>query len=163
MRKLIVKIFAQIVLLTAILIIGYITVNLIVYNRIIIPIDRIENAAIIKNALHYNDLKDKKYIICKYERVTGYNYELINENGKRVHKYCRLKGVELGSELSYDFLISGNNFIFYVVEKKQYYDEELGEEVTEYIVDGWDILYPVNRDSLFNFTPKYVIKNDLKN
>lgn len=162
--KVIMKIFVYIVLVTVVLIIGYFSINLIIYNRIIIPFVRIEEDAISKEALRYNDLNDKKYIICKFARVTGYNFEIIkDENGKKTSKYCLVKGVNLESELSYEFLISGNNFIFYVTEKNQYWDADLADEITEYTVDGWDILYPVKRDELFNITPKYIIKNDLFN
>ena len=70
-------------------------------------------------------------------------------------------GVELENVLSYDFLISDNYFIFYVTEVRQYFCKDSEKEIKEYIVNGWDVLYPIRRNSLINLTKRHILKSDL--
>ena len=161
------EIISLIVFSGILLFIGYFPISLILYGNVVIPFAKTEDELIERRALRRTDLKDKEYIICKYVATTGYNFELIqDENGKRtpwfiVKRLCRVTGSGFVGAVTYDFLISGNSIIFYVVEKKQYYDPDMMENVIEYVVDGWDVLYPVKRDTMFNAAPKYVLKSDL--
>jgi len=133
--------------------------NAIMYQRIVIPFAEI-NDEIAMTAVRRRELRGKNYIVCKWEAITGYNYQLIrDENGRRTNKLCLITGSSPESEIIYDLLISNNTYVLYVVEKKPYhFDGEIG---VEYVVDGWDVLYPVKRDSLFNISPKYVFKGEL--
>jgi len=142
-----------------IIIIVYITYNVIMYQQIIVPFAHVNKHEIIKKTVKNRDLIGKKYIVCKWVRTTGYNYQLIrDENGiRRFNTYCKVTGISPEDELIYEMLISNNTYILYVVEKRQY-KEMKG---IEYIVDGWDVLYPAKRDELFNFSSEYILKNDL--
>jgi len=139
--------------------VAYLAISFIVYQRIVIPFANI-NDDIAKTAVKRRELGGKEYIICKWEATTGYNYQLIrDENGRRSRKYCLVNGPNPEIEATYDFLIADNKYVLYVVEKKDYIFE--GENSVEYIVDGWDVLYPVKRDTLINIAPKYVLMGDL--
>ena len=112
------------------LFVSYITINLIMHQRVILPISLIGSDNNAKKAVRTRDLRDMEYIICRWTRVSGYNYRLIrDENGERTNSFCRVTGVELEEELSYELLISDNSFVFYVVEKNntmtQYLENKL--------------------------------------
>ena len=148
-------------IVVVILLSGYIVINLILYRGIVVPFCKTNDEEIVKEAVTTRDLRGKDYIICKWARVTGYNYTLVkDENGKRAKKYIIVSGVDVESKLSYEFLTAGNSFVFYVVEKKEYYSEELGEHCIEYIVDSWDVLYPVKHESVVTTIPKYILISD---
>jgi len=158
------KILFFIVAFLVLVITIYASVHLIAYGRIFIPITRVNNDDIVKSAVRSRDLKGKDYIICRWARVSTANYMLLyDENGNRSDVYILVTGVELEEELSYEFLISHNKIIFYIDERTEYYNFEWGEHVIEYKVTGWDVLYPVKRDSdkLFNFIPRYILRSDM--
>ena len=142
------------------LIIGYIIISMNVYGSIIIPINPINNETIEKTALKEDSLAGNKYIICKLR--SGFYYYLVSdENGTKTSQQCKITGVDLQNELSNSLLSSNNSFIFYIIDTEQYYDEEIAQYVTEYKVNGWDILYPVKRGSFFDLTPNYILVSDL--
>jgi len=129
------------------------------YQRIVIPFTEIKDV-IAKTAVKRRELRGKEYIICKWEATTGYNFQLIqDENGRRSNKLCLVTGPNPENELIYDFLIANNTYVLFIIEKKPYHFD--GAICVEYIVDGWDVLYPVKRDTLFNITPKYVLMDEL--
>ena len=139
----------------------YAVVSIVLFDRINVPFMPFRDDEVARIAVNKREVTGRQHIICTWERTTGFNYMLVqDENGVRTNSFCRVTGVELERELSYQFLISGNHFVFYVVEKKQYYDYDLGDVVTEYIVDDWDVLYPVRRQSLFNTAPRYILYSD---
>jgi len=110
------------------------------------------NVTILKTAIKKGKLSGKRYILCKEAWVTGFNWILIrNEMGIRTKKYCNIIGPNPFDDfaLKYEFRLGKNTFIFYVEEKNTYYSEELGQNVTEYVATGWDILYPVQHDEYF--------------
>lgn len=146
----------------AILVIGYVSVSIVMHGRIITPFAIVKKDDIVKKTVKLSELRDREYIICRWARVTGYNYELVmDERGIRSNSFCRVSGIELEGKLAYEFLISDNYFVFYIVDKKEYVDSELEQHVTEYIASGWDVLYPVRRQALFVFAPQYVLVSDL--
>ena len=119
----------------------------------------IEVIPIVKEALKIDDLAGKEYIICELEE--GIDYYLVrDENGDDTYQYCMVTGVDLQSELKSSFLAAGNRFILYVVDKKQFFDAESGEDITEYIVDGWDVLYPV-KNGKAGILGDYVYESDM--
>ena len=149
-------------IIALILIISYVSVNLLVYMGICVPFAKISESEIVKKTVTIKDIKKREYIICRGVSITGYNYSLVrDENGKMQHnKFCLVSGTIPENVLSYDYY-SLNTYVCYVTDKKQYYSDIVGEELTEYIVDGWDVLYPSKRDTgLFNFAPGYVLKSD---
>ena len=152
---------AKISVLVILLVFIYIVVNLIMYGQIIIPLMNVNNDKIFKKAVTLKEIKDRDYIICKWTRVTGFNYKLLeDENGEKTNDYCFVTGLNPEDELKYEVLTSYNTYILNVVEKKQYYSVIIDDILTEYVVDGWDILYPVRRETLFNTAPKYILESD---
>ena len=164
MAKLIIRNVLVVFGICVILFIGYIIVNLIVFNGIVVPFVKIDNDdEIVKKALSPREINDEKYIIGEWVAITGYNYRLSkDENGKRTKKLCRVTGATPESEITYDFLTTGNSFIMYVIEIKQYYDPNFSEEITEYVVDGWDVLYPAKHDSPITTIPRYILESDYR-
>ena len=161
MLKQIFKKIAFIALMCIVLGIGYIVINIIAFDGIILFPESVEPDEIHKEAVFCKNLKNESFIICKWVRITGFNFGLIkNEYGMSVREYVVVSGIDIESELSYEFLTAGNSFVFYVVEKREYFSEELGENCTEYIVSGWDVLYPVKHNSPLTRVPKYILKND---
>ena len=157
------KISIIVVLSIFILIITYIIINLFLYNGIVNPFVQIEKDDIVKIAIKMGDLNGKEYIICKREVTTGYNYQLIIDENGESHKYklIRVTGFHPSQQKMPEIYWANNSYVLYITEKKEYFDSDLGENVIEYIVDNWDILYPVKRDSgLFNIAPKYILKSD---
>jgi len=157
------KIAVKIIVLFVTVVVVYSSVNLITFGRIIFPFPRVTDDEIIKIAVNRGDIQDRVFIICQWTRTTEFNFVLIqDEDGNRVNSHCIVTGIDLEKELSYDFLISGNYFVFYVVEKTQHFDPRFSEDgFAEYVVDGWDVLSPVRRNALFNRTPRYVLIEDL--
>lgn len=127
------------------------------------------NEPTIKQAITKNELKDlgKDYIICERIRTTGYDWCVVGSNNiDNINEYCNIKDVDPFSELDleYEFVISNNKYVFYVDEKTTYYSEEMHQQCVEYAVSGWDILYPIKREEIFDFfkTSRYIVESDTK-
>ena len=149
-------------LFLVVLSVGYILVNLIVFNGVVVPFAKPNKELIIKEAVNARSLRGERHIVCKWVRVTGFNYTLVkDEYGKRTQKYILVSGVNLEQELTYEFLTAGNSFVFYVSEKREYLSDDFGECI-EYIATDWDVLYPVRHDSPVTTIPKYVMKSDFR-
>jgi len=123
----------------------------------------------IKAAVVESELYGQDYILCKRARVTGFDWILIkNEDGKKTHEYCNIIGPTPFRELKleHEFVMANNTFVFYIEEKREYYSEELSVVVLEYVVTGWDVLYPVKHSDFFLFdlfgSKKYITENDLR-
>lgn len=144
-----------------ILLIGYVLWNIFFYKALIIPFGTVNKDEIVKRTLHKHEIENE-YIIGNWVAQTGYDYRLIrNEKGEFSRKLVRVTGVT--PKVTYEFLTI-NTFILYVEEKKEYYDTELGENVVEYVVNGWDVLYPAKHDDTpITSIPKYVLKRDISN
>lgn len=120
---------------------------------------------IVKSAVRMNEIKGE-YILCRRIKTTGFNWYvtdancLYNECG-----YCQILGANpfLELPLSYDFFMADNTFVFYVESRREYYSEEMRENVIEYTVSGWDVLYPVKHEAVFGIlkSPKYILTSDL--
>jgi len=152
---------AKIGILIVLLVFICIVFDLIMYGQIIIPLMKANNDEISKKAVTLKEIKGRDYIICKWTRVTGFNYKLLkDENGKKVNDYCFVTGLNPENELKYEVLTSSNTYILYIVEKKKYHSIIIDDILTEYVVDGWDVLYPVRRETLFNSVPKHILKSD---
>ena len=152
-------IIARIIIAIVMCLFLYIIVNLVFFGGIVVPFVKTDER-IIKVAVTAKDLQRGNYIVCKWVRMTGFNYVLErNEYYIRIKKHVIISGVDLENELSYEFMTAGNSFVFYVVEKKEYYSEDLGD-CTEYIVDGWDVLYPVKHHSPITTIPRYIVESD---
>jgi hypothetical protein len=124
-----------------------------------------KSESILKEAVKRKDIPNSDYILCQWARVTGFDWRMIrNEEGEKTKKYIKISGVNSFIEFNfkYEFIMSRNTFSLYIEEKKTYYSEEKGMEVTEYTVTGWDILYPIKRESEEFFTTKrYIVEGDL--
>jgi hypothetical protein len=120
----------------------------------------------LKTAVKESELVGKNYILGEHVSVTGFDWYLIkDENGEEGKEYFNVIGPNPFEEfsLSYDFYVSGNIYIFYITKKRRYYSEKMREDMLEYIVTGWDILYPVRRVCPDNipFINKYITEYDL--
>lgn len=124
---------------------------------------------IIKESITIDEanLREQPYIICKPVRTTGFDWLMVQDEDKNENiKYVIINGTDPMNELKagYEFSVTPNRFIFYVVEKNERYSEMLYEHI-EYVVDGWDILYPVSHGGiiydLFGLHPRYIIQADL--
>lgn len=143
---------------------GYVVINLLAFRTILIPFAHynVDEADIYKETVTALDLLGKKHIICDYTETTGANFLLrVNEYGLPTMRYIQVEGCNIDGTLSYEFLTSGNLFVFYVVDKEKYYSEELGENVVVYYVDGWEVLYPAKHEAPVSNHPKYILKDDL--
>lgn len=123
---------------------------------------------IIKTAIRREDIKGN-YIICEYAPVTDFEW-FVTESavGLRSWAHCNIIGPNPWDyPLLYEFKTSGNLFVFYVEEQKEYYSEEALQDMLEYTVSGWDIIYPVSRSNYFTTgsflkSPKYILESDLR-
>jgi hypothetical protein len=89
-------------------------------------------------------------------RVTGYSWQIVmDETGNVKPIYCIITDVDPERELRlrYEFMTANNRFIFYPIERKEYYSEELRESIVEYVVSDWDILYPVKHGNTRDILP----------
>jgi len=119
---------------------------------------------ILKTGIKESELIDKNYILCQTVKVTGFDWFCIkDEDGNELKEYCHIVGPDPFKTFafSYNFEMADNIFIFYVKEKRRYYSEEILEDILEYAVTEWDILYPVKQSDipiLNLFTKKYLTK-----
>jgi hypothetical protein len=123
---------------------------------------------VLKTAVTKNEIEGRNYILCEPVAITGYTWRVLEkENENTKDQLCNIIGVSPKEELSLsvDFLTAGNTYVFYVVEVKEYYSEELGEHCVDYVADGWDILKPVRHgrtDSFFESKRHITIKDTHK-
>jgi hypothetical protein len=106
----------------------------------------------IREAVKEKDIIDSKYILCKMAATTGFDWLMIkDENGMNTHAYCNIVGEMPFDELVFtrDFSLANNTFIFYIEERKDVYCELNQQDEIEYVVTGWDILYPVRHSEMF--------------
>ena len=122
---------------------------------------------IVKEAVKKSSVSGE-YILCQRARTTGFDWHVtdageIGNDGE----YCSIVGADPFRELSflYEFSVVDNTFVFYVENRREYYSEEMREQIVEYTVSGWDILYPVRHEAVFGIgkSPKYILTSDLEN
>jgi len=123
---------------------------------------------ILKTAVKKRQLAGKNYILCHSVKVTDFDWFCIkDEDGNELKEYCHIVGPDPFKTFafSYDFEMADNIFIFYVKEKRRYYSEEILEDILEYVVTEWDVLYPVKHTEFWGFdlfkTSKYITENDI--
>lgn len=121
--------------------------------------------SVVKTAIKENELEGI-YILCVRERITGFDWRIVSENDLGAkNDLCNISGPSPFDDLDlkHDFVIADNTYIFHVVERNEVYSDELGEMITEYVVSGWDILYPVRHEVIFGLlkSPKYILESDL--
>ena len=131
----------------------------------------------VKRAVTRYGFKDRDYVICNYTKTTGYQWIAVEGSYEGFNKhYCRLDTSSIYPSLAfdYDFMRGTNNrFVFYFTEIREYHDAFLDEMVTEYIIDDWDILFPVTHGNIrgmlfkgifrFTFPSWWIIESDLGN
>ena len=121
--------------------------------------------SIIRTAVREKEVTDGNYILCKRTVTTGFDWALIrDEYGNASNEVCNIVGANPFYELNLkaDFVFSENIYVFYIEEKNTYYSEEMKMDMLEYVVTGWDILYPVKHGGLNLFSPrKYITDKDL--
>ena len=123
---------------------------------------------ILKTAVKGNELKNENYILCKEAWVTGFDWRMIrDEDGKKTSIFCNIIGANPFSELKlrYEFSLCDNTFIFYIEEKGMAYSEATNQDEIEYVVTGWDILYPIKHNDFIDFfsSKKYITSKDVSN
>lgn len=118
---------------------------------------------ILRVARKESELAEGSYILCQPARVTGFSWLLIqNENGEEVQELINITGADpfIELNLSYEFRMGRNTFIFYIEERIDGFSEEMGLGTVEYVVTDWDILYPVKRVTFFS-PRRYIIETDM--
>ena len=120
----------------------------------------------VKKAIRIEDISpDQDYILAKMIRTTGYDWELVEEDYKQsqYRLFCNIRGPNPDDlHLEYIFWSCDNTYVFYVLECREYFNEEANELSLEYIVSGWDILYPVNRGGFGLLrTNKHITSKDI--
>ena len=131
------------IILVVIIILAIIAIVAIARARVIDTHDSV------KKAIFKSEIPEgEDYIIARWTRVTGFDWELVEDDPKlspQRRMYCNIKGPNPNDlRLCYNFDTGHNKYVFYVTERREFFDEELGEQSLEYTVSGWDILYPVN-------------------
>ena len=119
---------------------------------------------ILRVALKEREIAEEKYILCRLYRVTGYDWFLIqDENGEDVNDFIYITGANpiADLKLSYEFEMGRSTYIFYIEKRHEVYSELLGENVVEYVVTSWDILYPVRRITFIS-PRRYITEADVR-
>ena len=144
----------------------YLIYSVVMYHVINIPFTS-PNEEIVRETVPFWKLFGRDYIVCTRERTTGYDYSVIRDkSGIPNSPYVLIVDTDnnrIGSPplpLEHELSLYNPKIIFYVMEKREIFYEEIGEYCTEYVVDGWDIPYPMRR-GFINVYPKYVLKSDL--
>ena len=106
----------------------------------------------VKFAIKQEDLRDtESYIIVQVQHSTAVSiWVAVGDNNGKYNEPVSIN--LLGDEpqlYSYEIEFGGNQFVCY----GNYLDEGdfHGEVYKNFEITGWDILYPIKRDSLFNF------------
>jgi len=90
---------------------------------------------------------ESQYVVCTPTLVTGFEWRIQKTHNVQEPEdvYCIITGPNPHHDLplNYEFTCIHNRYIFYVESELHYYSQELGEDVVEYAVSGWDILPPV--------------------
>ena len=108
----------------------------------------------LKKAVKIDEITSENYILCKRERVTGFDWcTVLDENGNDQEVFCNITGIDPYDEFNfkYEFSMEYNTFIFYIDGVDLVYNEAADKETKVYNVVGWDILYPVKHEALFGF------------
>ena len=119
---------------------------------------------ILREARKESEITEERYILCRLDRVTGFDWLVIqDESGEEAREFINITGANPIGELmlSYEFEMGDNVFIFYVEERIDGYSEEMGQNTVEYVVTGWDILYPVRRFAFFS-PRRYIVETDVR-
>lgn len=122
-------------------------------------------APILKTAITKKDIIKMKYILCKRIKTTGFDWVVIQDKeGNKVDEVCNIIGSDPFEELnlSYDFFMGDNTFIFYIEDRREYYSKELKQNCVEYHATGWDILYPIKHGRITGILESrwYITQND---
>ena len=116
----------------------------------------------IKITVNENNLSDKNYILVKSCATTLSNWKIINNEQTKSDddNYVRLEG-NTPVNLNYN-LLSGNN-IYVCYGEFLENGNLMGETYKRFNVVNWDILYPVNRNSVLDFIlpDNYICNLDL--
>lgn len=127
------------------------------YRLIFIPV---------KQAVRQDELNNssKPYYLVQWIQVTGSEWMVIgDQNGQYEQpKYIVVKGELPSIVKNYDIATGHNTYICYG-EYLGETDIGGGEVLETYQFNGWDILYPVKRNTPIPFMPKgYLCKQDFK-
>ena len=117
----------------------------------------------IKFAVTEQQIADKNYILVEPCATTLANWKVVKGKNKVTDEeiYVRLEGDE-PKNLSYNIL-SGDNIYVCYGEFLEHGDLH-GERYHRFYVNKWDILYPISRNSIFDFImpDNYMCKLDFE-
>lgn len=119
----------------------------------------------VKHAIKEESLKNtgEHYYLIKYTQTTVSMWKIIGDNTGyyQTPKYVILEGDVPDIVKNYDIAIGDNVYVCYgeYIGEKETPAQEI---LSAYNLTGWDILYPVKRDSVFQFWPKsYISRMDI--
>ena len=120
----------------------------------------------IKIAIKSAELKnlDEPYYLVKWTRTTATTWMLIGDHtGEYAEaRYVALQGATPDIVENYDIATGDNVYICYGEYTGEKQTPAMEETLHTYNLTGWDILYPVNRNSVFSFWPKsYLSRMDM--
>ena len=119
------------------------------------------NSQKIKKAVFINEINNRDYIICRYTAMGGYRWHVLEASYEGFENHLASIDTSLINDnmsFNYVFLTSGNKFVFYYIERNESICDINNELVIEYLVDDWDILYPIRRD-LLDIVYKTIFRN----
>lgn len=119
----------------------------------------------VKYAIKQENLNnsDEQYYLVKYTFTTASNWMILGDNTGyyQTPEYVVLEGDVPDIVKNYDIATGDNVYVCYgeyIGEKETAAQETL----SAYKLTGWDILYPVKRNSVFQFWPKsYISRMDI--
>lgn len=103
----------------------------------------------IKKAILKNEMKEKEYVVVQIFYTTASTWGIIGDQNSNYDIPLAVTLTGNVPRLCYDIQIGGNTFICY----GRYLDNIItlaGYENKVFEVDSWEILYPVNHNSIFS-------------
>ncbi len=110
----------------------------------------------LKLAIKGNDYTEKNYIVCEKVKTTGFDWRISSSSVGYVGMVVLKGNIDDAMNFKYPLEWGHNQFIM----KGNFSNEEYdfgNEKYPIFIVDSWEIIYPVKRDGFSFLSPSYGI------
>jgi len=120
-----------------------------------------------KYAVKREDLlnSNEAYYLVEWVRTTGIEWMIVGDQTGLYSeaKYAMLIGEVPDIVSNYSIATARNTYVCYGEYIGEKENTILGETLSEYIMIGWDILYPIKRNTVLPFWPSsYLSRMDMK-